>query len=114
MSNSYKLVLILLMYFASFSMTNAQSTLRFELSGIQNEVLINVQKSLSLLKESYGELNAEKIKAIYKEAPLEIRTAMQPYGYFRVQIKANASKQKDAWIAHFIIHPNSEIRISQI
>lgn len=103
-----------LFYCCALSCAFAKPILHIELHGIQDSVLKNTEARLAILKNSQGELTANKIQSIYAQAPNNIRLAMQPYGYFRPSIQANLSHNNDTWTASFHIQPGQKIPITQL
>ena len=93
----------------------ADNSMRFDVKGLQGEVLNNVNSRLAIEEAAYANrMTTENIQAIYQQAPHEIQKALQPFGYFRSEIQSTLTHQGSAWIAHFTVHAGPIIKIKQV
>ena len=92
-----------------------QLLLKYKINGITGPVANNVEKRLAIIQRFAGpELTASEIESFYAEGPEAIRQAMQPYGYFQVQVHNHLQHQRDTWIAIYDIVPGPVVKIKQV
>ncbi len=89
--------------------------LNVEVRGVSGEVKKNVLSFLGIerLRKS-PELNEEMMKSLFGKAPGEIRTALQPFGFYTPKISSSLTKKNGQWLAVFIIDPGQPARISRL
>lgn len=111
----FKLLLSCIIFLSLVTFAYANENLRFEIQGVEGDLLKNVQTRLKVVEESYGaELTVEEIHKFYKQAPQEIRKAVEPYGYFQPIVQSNLNQRGSTWNASFQIKLGSPIRIAEI
>lgn len=76
----------------------------------------NVLSILSLeRKRKEGGLTESRIRQLHVEAPEEIRTALQPFGYYRPVIVPTLEREKDgSWLARYEIDAGPELRYGSV
>lgn len=91
------------------------TTLQMQISGLSGSILKNVQERLLLSQTAYSEtLTPEVVQTFYKNAPDNIRKAIEPFGFFNADIQANLTQSGDNWQASFTIHPGTPVRITAV
>lgn len=86
-----------------------------EVDGIKGPEKENVLAYLKIEKEkTRTDLTPSRVRRLHARAPQEIRQALQPFGYYKVQVRANLIKQKEAWIARYEIEPGPPVIINKI
>ncbi len=104
----------LLLCFATVS-TADSIVLRTEITGIKGAPLSNVQARLAIIQESVAtKLSPERISAFYKNAPKNIKQALEPFGYFRSSIASRLTHQGQHWTAHFDIQAGAPLTLSEV
>jgi translocation and assembly module TamA len=78
------------------------------------ELKDNILSSLSLEKENDGKLTPERIRKLYAQAPDEIGAALQPYGYFKPQVRPELSQTGTTWTATFDVEAGPPITIASV
>lgn len=126
-----------LLIFNSAGWAIAAEKLNVEVIGVADDVLQNVEISLSISiaskeqevgllesfsfddKEEKPALSEATIKRLHRLAPEEIRLALQPFGYYEPKIDAQLEKVNGVWQAVYRIAPgpatileNVEIRVN--
>ncbi len=81
---------------------------------LRRELKNNVLSSLSLEKENDGKLTPERIRKLYAQAPDEISDALQPFGYFKPQVRPELSQNGTTWTATFDIDAGPPIKIASV
>lgn len=115
MVRSILLFIIIFLSVIAISEAFAKEKLIIEIRGVQENVLQNVQARLAILEEAYGdELTSFDIQNFYREAPNNIKKALEPYGYFKAQIHPKLEQKKSEWTAYFKIEPGTALRIHDI
>lgn len=99
-----------------------ESGLRVEVLGLggvirsylpSGEIRKNVLSVLSIedAREEKS-LTEARIRRLHENAPEEIRTALEPYGYFRPVIEANLTHDGRGWLARYRIDPGPELLVT--
>lgn len=86
-----------------------------EITGISGEMLANVQAGLSLyLQRDHPLLGEALIRRHHRNAPAEIRKALEPFGYYDPDIDATLEHDGDRWTAGYHITPGEPVRIREV
>jgi len=115
------LLILCLLYSCSAGLANTAETLNVEITGIEDELLKNVEVFLSIaqasaeqksgLLESFEfdkqekkpELSERDIRRLHRLAEQEITQALQPFGYYEPKIDAKLEKVSGEWLATYTI-----------
>lgn len=94
----------------------ADETLHIHLSGIAAAPAATIQDRLNKTMQDYGEhLNTHDIENIYLHAPAQIKTALEPFGYFKATIfNRRLTHQGHQWTADFFIAPGPALPITSL
>jgi translocation and assembly module TamA len=96
----------------------AETSLEVKISGLSGEALENVKASLGLWQRRQDEtLTRKKIQQLYADAPVEIRRALEPFGYYQPTITPQLSKPQQAempWRTSFGIDAGQAIPIEVV
>lgn len=115
MNRIFKPFFIFIIYMLFSTIVYSAPHVHFEVKGIEENLLKNVQSRLRVLEESYGkELSTAEIEKMFQLAPHEIRKAMEPYGYFKPLIQSHFTRKGSTWIASFHVETGPAIRIAKI
>lgn len=87
-----------------------------KINGVSGEMLENVLKRLDTHRTSIqGELTQEQIQRLYDESPVEIKKALEPYGYFKATLTNKLEKLKnDSYRATFTVNLGPRIVLHQV
>lgn len=86
-----------------------------QIQGVEGAELDNVKAGLSLLdpKET-SKMNSEWLRYLYKKAPQEIKSSLEPFGYFNTEVDSSLErKDGNKWLASFFIKKGSKVKISK-
>ncbi len=110
----------------------AAQTLRVDISGIEGELLKNVELFLSISRaarqadkgilsnltqpdeSSNPQLDNRTIRRMHQQAGEEIRRALQPFGYYSPAIEADLEKTDGRWLASYAIEPGPPTRLRTV
>lgn len=93
----------------------AQPLLTVTTEGIESESLTNVLLLLSIEQQKQNENLVEgRIHRLHQKAPEEIRRALEPFGYYRVEIASTLTLEGGQWQAYYRISPGEPVRISKL
>ena len=108
---------LVLLLSLSWSAT-AREPLEILVTGLEGEPLANVQASLRLEQHRLDDgLTADTIRALHAGAEKEIRRALEPFGYYRPEIKTELhppDKPGRSWEARYTIDPGPPVPIDQV
>lgn len=84
-----------------------------KLIGLTPPLEKNVLAMLTMARKTADD-NKDAIDLAAARAPEEIRTALQPFGYYRPRISASVTRQKQQWVAEYRIDPGPPIHLSRV
>ena len=108
-----------------------QQRIEVVIVGVEGEVLSNVRSYLSIAQlqpktgilsqiSSIGQeeeptrITERLIRRLHQRAPVEIRQAMQPFGYYQPEIQAKLTKAKANWRAEYVIDPGLQTVLERV
>jgi len=111
-----KLILIFLTIIVFLlTMLCAHAQLSFHIVGVNNTLLTNINKRLDLFNQSIDDsLSSSSINEIAKQGVTEIRSALEPFGYFKSKIIWSQSHHQDKWSISYAIEPGIAVRLNKI
>lgn len=111
---SYFLTALLLILPAQYSA--AERMLSVTIEGITNKkALENAQNATELYQLNGKEAPSDlRIQWLYEEGAKEIATALQPYGYYRANIKGNLLYEGNTVKVVYQVTPNAQIPIAEL
>ncbi len=87
----------------------------YELHGISGAALTNVNDRLHILQNKHDKpLSPALARQFYLQARNEIKTGLEPYGYFRSSIHSQLFRQQGQWIAVYSINPGEPLHITNV
>lgn len=93
----------------------AAPLLKVELSGLEEPFATNVRHYLAINREKTSDnLTVRWIKRLHKEAPKNIRTALQPYGYYNPIIQARLTKKAGTWLANYTVDKGIPLKLNKL
>jgi translocation and assembly module TamA len=93
----------------------AELTLQNKFVGISGAMLKNVAARLNIKQDLAAKpLTIATIQRLNKEAPDDISKALQPYGYFKVQVTSRLSQVNNKWYAEYYINLGPPLRITKL
>lgn len=86
------------------------------INGVSGDQLTNVELLLSIVQQSdHPLLTLGRIKRLHEKADEEIRTALQTYGYYRIDIEKSLEQTgEERWHAKYFITLNEPIRLENV
>ncbi len=86
------------------------------ISGVDGDMLTNVEAMLDMVKHADDkELSDRWVKRMHAKAEEQIRTALQPFGYYTPKIQAKLEKTAEGkWLAEYNIDPGEPTRLDHI
>jgi translocation and assembly module TamA len=93
------------------------ATLDVSVEGLTGVVRDNVLGSLSIYQERVRtDLTETRIRQLHATAPEEIRTALQPFGYYRPKIDASldVNQSENHWTAHYTIEVGPPVIVTEV
>ena len=93
----------------------AQSALRVDLSGVEGELKDNILALLTVQRERETTgLSEGHVRRYFQRGEKEIRQALEPFGYYSVQVESRLEQSGDDWIAHFVVLPGEPLRFATV
>ena len=87
------------------------------IDGIDDPLLANVRKSLSVADEHEAPWSPGQVQRLYRLAPNEIKKALAPYGYYNPVVKQQLVEPEgddDTWQATFRIEQGAQTRLTAL
>jgi translocation and assembly module TamA len=91
----------------------AAPPLELRIEGLAAPLEKNVRAILTLARENAASTPA-RIQLAERRAPEEIRTALEPFGYYRVQATGGVRREGDNWVARYRVDPGPPIKLSEV
>jgi translocation and assembly module TamA len=115
MSKSQRLLLAFLACVCSTTLF-AEVQVNVKINGLETRLEDNVRLFLSIEQQKSHQLMSEgRLQRLHKKAPQEITSALQPFGYYRPEIKSTLTQTStDHWEASYTINPGPPLPIGQI
>ncbi|MEN8218532.1 MAG: autotransporter assembly complex family protein [Pseudomonadota bacterium] len=108
-SKRISLVLLLLLCHNLYA---SDYTVDVQIDGVKGELLDNVRAVLSIeQKKNDPRLSHSRIKRLHKQAPDEIKRALQPFGYYDVNVTSELTPKQKVWKAHYKIELGEPLKI---
>lgn len=89
-----------------------------EVTGLEGRNQKNVLALLALYQERADEqMSLARLQALYRHGPEQIREALAPFGYYRVEVDASLTEPQaadEAWVARFNVDPGEPVKIGHI
>jgi len=89
-----------------------------EVTGLEGQRRDNVLALLGIYQERKDEsMTPQRLRALYRRAPEQIREALAPFGLYRVEIDSSLSEPETAegtWVARFAVDPGEPVEIGRI
>ncbi len=84
--------------------------------GVKGVLRTNIYANLTLQQRQTDKtpLDEATIRRLHRRAEKEIRTALQPFGYYKPKIITHLSRKGDVWQAIYRVDPGPPIRLSQV
>ncbi|HEV7504576.1 MAG TPA: autotransporter assembly complex family protein [Thermoanaerobaculia bacterium] len=92
----------------------AKVKLKVEVEGVSRKLAQNIHSSLSLENADKDELDEERIRKLHADAPGEIAEALQPFGYYRSNVRSELRQEGDRWIAHYDVDAGPPVKIASV
>jgi translocation and assembly module TamA len=85
------------------------------IQGIDGRLYDNVAAFLTILdKKDQRSLRHTQVRGLHEDAQQEIREALEPFGYYDVQIEAELRREEDSWRAVYTINPGEPVRVAGV
>jgi len=89
--------------------------LSVRIEGLDRKQESNVRAFLSIEQEkSHSGLTPSRMRLLHKQAPDEIRKALQPFGYFRPTIDSRLSEEGERYEARYRIETGSRVGVAAV
>lgn len=86
-----------------------------KVQGVSEDIQAAIEASLSLSRwKNQPRLTTDLIERFHKKAPQEIRSVMEPFGYYKSRIESQLILEKEVWKATYKIVPGPPILLSEI
>ncbi len=85
-----------------------------EIDGVRRELERNVRSLLSLANQDDDSLDEARIRRLHAKAPEEIGEALQPFGYYKPQVRSTLEQNGDRWVARYTIEEGPAIGIASV
>lgn len=94
--------------------TNILSTLSLARANEEEAGLVRRLRSAVGLGPKDNKLDEPEIRRLFAQGPDEIREALQPFGYYRPQVRSELRQDGKTWIAHFDVDPGPTVPVASL
>ncbi len=91
--------------------------LKVEVTGVDGAEEQNVLALLGIYQERGDDLPPLRLLALHRQAPDQIRDALAPFGYYRVEVADSLTEPAEAggsWIARYAVKPGDPVKIAEV
>ena len=74
----------------------------------------NVEAMLSIEQAKPKELTAARLRQFHSRAPEEIARALEPFGYYRPEVRSTLEQDGTEWTARYEIDPGPRMEVSEV
>ena len=108
--------LLLLKPALSVAAAEKRPQVEIEVTGVDGKLLNNVMGYLRLaIKKDDPHFNLQWLEFLHREAPDDIRKALEPYGYFNPEIESSLDEVgENKWKAVYKIDPGPRVVVSEV
>ncbi len=93
----------------------AEVDVTVQVRGVKGEKLANVRAFLSIeQRKSEKSLTERWLRLLHEDAPAEIKSALEPFGYYNVTVTSSLEPVNGSWTARYEITPGEPVRISHV
>ncbi len=93
----------------------AATALQVQIEGVKDETLENVRQLLSVEQhKNDADLTPARIRRLHGQAEKEIKQALEPFGYYQVQVNDQLQQTEKGWLARYVIKPGPQVRIGKL
>ncbi len=95
----------------------AFAQVEIDIQGVTDEMLENVRTYLSLQQQQDQDLSPGRIRRLHRQAPAQIKRALQPFGYYHVQVMSELmppNQEVDAWRARYQINLGPPVTVTKV
>ena len=86
-----------------------------EIKGLDRDAAANARAFLSIEREKERkDLSVSRLRLLHKKAVAEIHKALEPFGYFKPEIKSDLRQQGERYQASYEVTPGPLIRLSEV
>ncbi|MBI3562166.1 MAG: outer membrane protein assembly factor [Gammaproteobacteria bacterium] len=106
--------LVLVLFWAVATALNA-ATLRVRIEGIDSDLQTQVRAYLAISREiDSSDLQAARLQRLHNQAPEQIKTALQAFGFYRAEVHGELVHNDEGWEATYQVSPGAAIRIKNL
>ena len=87
---------------------------KIEVDGVRRDLERNIRSLLSLAQEDADRLDEARIRRLHDKAPEEIGEALQPFGYYKPQVRSTLERDGERWVAKYTVEEGPAIRIASV
>lgn len=99
----------------SFTLPAHAVALGVSVEGVEGDLLKNVLALLDIEQsKAQPDLSPARIRRLHAEAPEQIRAALQPFGYYRVQVDPALSESGGSWEARYRVTLGPPVTIGEL
>lgn len=84
------------------------------IEGLADPALSNARVSLSIGRLDLNQVSANTVRRAHRNAAAEIRTALEPFGYYRAQVHSQLLQSGQGWRAVYRVAAGAPVRISKV
>jgi len=111
------LLLLSLLTLLPFAPAHAaeRQRVRVKTEGVDGDLRRNVLATLSLQEARKDKkLTEEKIRSLHARAAEEIKTALEPFGYYRPSVRSSLEREGSTWVATYRIDPGPPVKLVDV
>lgn len=89
--------------------------LKVEVAGLSGATEENVEAVLDPARSARkGTFSETEVRRMYEQGPQLIRTALQPFGYYRANVTGQLTQTAKGWLAHYDVESGPPLRLDSV
>jgi len=93
----------------------AELELEIRIDGVSEEELENINAYLEIEKaKDDPELDTQWLERLHRYAPVQIKEAMQPFGYFSTRVESSLTQEGAGWLAVYRVYPGPQTLVTEV
>ncbi|MGV6818132.1 MAG: autotransporter assembly complex protein TamA [Thiotrichales bacterium] len=91
-----------------------QPKVRVELIGLEKNLKKNVEAFLEIYQAQQDPVTSvAQLRYLHRAAPPQIEKALQPFAYFKPQVRSELTHEDNQWLARYTINPGEQIPLTR-
>lgn len=93
---------------------SAWAAIEVRIQGIEEKLLENARAFLDIARDDLDDPAPPQVRRMHERAPVQIRQALEPFGYYRAQVSSELARNDGDWIATYRVDPGPRVQMERV